>query len=126
MADALTLESSATQMIMHRTRISEDDAAYYVNLAEMRIRDFLGLGESSPLDSYLFGIVDIATLMYQADTATKNSESSLGFKSESMSEGGVSKSCTAYTGSEIRETYETEIRNVLESLVNDAGKVVFI
>ena len=121
-----SVKSQAVQMLMHRTRMTEDDASYYADLSQLRIRNFLGLTESDPLDGYLFGIVDIATLMYQLDISLQHTEGSLGYKSESISEGGISKSVSTMTGSDVRAAYETEIENALENLKGDAGKVKFL
>lgn len=121
-----SVKSQVVQMLMHRTRMNEDDASYYADLSQLRIRNFLSLTESDPLDDYLFGIVDIATLMYQLDISLQHTESSLGYKSESVSEGGISKSISTMAGSEVRAAYETEIENALENLKGDAGKVKFL
>lgn len=116
-------ESVIIQMLMHRLNIKEDDASYYVNLATLRVRDFLKCSEDEARE-HMFAIADIAALTYQMDTASKNAESSLGLKSESVSEGGVSRSVTVSEGSAIHSEYETTIQNILNSLMNPG--VVFL
>jgi hypothetical protein len=117
---------TAIEIVMKRTEISEDDAAYYVKLAELRVRKFLELESTDELDEYLFGIADIATLMYQYDKSTKQANASLGYSNRSISEGSVSKSETAMTGSAIRETYEDAINDILRNLDGDVLGVRFI
>lgn len=119
----MTTEERAVDMILRRTDISEDDARYYAELAEMRVREYLKLDVSVDLVSYLSSIVTIAILLYQSDTSSKNAATSLGYKSQSMSEGGISKSITAYTGSEISQMYEDQIEDVLARL---GGRVRFL
>lgn len=117
------IESVIIQMLMHRLDIKEDDASYYVNLATLRVRDFLKCSEDEARE-HLFAIADIAALMYQMDVASKNAESSLGLKSESVSEGGLSRSVTVSEGSSIHSEYETSIQTILNKLINPG--VVFI
>lgn len=119
----MTTEERAVDMILRRTDIAEDDARYYVELSEMRVREHLKLEVSVDLVSYLSSIVTIAILLYQADTSSKNASTSLGYKSQSMSEGGISKSTTTYTGSEISQMYEDQIEDVLARL---GGRVRFL
>jgi hypothetical protein len=112
--------------MMKRTGVPEDEAIYYINLAELRIRSFLHLHKSAELDLYLLQTADVATLLYQLDTATKNSAETLGLTSLSVSEGGVSRSESGLSGSDIRETYETEIYNILASLETNGRAVRFL
>ena len=116
-------ESVIIQMLMHRLNIKEDDASYYVNLATLRVRDFLKCSDEEARE-HLFAIADIAALMYQMDTASKNAEGSLGLKSESMSEGGLSRSVTVSEGSDIHSEYEATINTILNKLINPG--VMFI
>ena len=116
-------ESVIIQMLMHRLNIKEDDASYYVNLATLRVRDFLKCSDEEARE-HLFAIADIAALMYQMDTASKAAESSLGYKSESLSEGGLSRSVTVSEGSDIHSEYETTINTILNKLINPG--VMFI
>ena len=116
-------ESVIIQMLMHRLNIKEDDASYYVDLATIRVRDFLKVSEDEARE-HLFAIADIAALMYQMDVASKAAEGSLGLKSESVSEGGVSRSVTVEEGSAIHSEYEATIQNILNSLISSG--VVFI
>lgn len=116
-------ESVIIQMLMHRLNIKEDDASYYVNLSTVRVRDFLKCSEDEARE-HLFAIADIAALMYQMDVASKAAEGSLGLKSESVSEGGVSRSVTVSEGSTIHSEYENTIQNILNSLISSG--VMFI
>ena len=116
-------ESVIIQMLMHRLNIKEDDASYYVQLATLRVRNFLKCSEDEAKE-HIFAIADIAALTYQMDTASKAAESSLGYKSESVSEGGVSRSVTVAEGSDIHSEYETTIQAILDKLINPG--VVFI
>lgn len=119
----MTTEQRAIDMMLRRTDISEDDARYYVDLAIERVCDYLKLHESDDIGTYVSGIVSIAVLMYQSDVACKNSNSSLGYKSESVSEGGISKSVTTYTGAEISYEYERQISDILAGLY---GGIMFL
>ena len=116
-------ESVMIQMLMHRLNIKEDDASYYVDLATIRVRDFLKCDEDEALE-HLFAVADIAALMYQMDVASKAAESSLGLKSESVSEGGLSRSITVSEGSTIHTDYEAAIQTILNKLINPG--VMFI
>ena len=116
-------ESVIIQMLMHRLNIKEDDASYYVNLATLRVRDFLKCDEDEARE-HMFEIADIAALMYQMDIASKTAESSLGLKSESASEGGLSRSITVSEGSTIHTDYEAAIQTILNKLINPG--VMFI
>ena len=118
---------NAVEILMRRSGISEDDAVYYVNMAESRVCLFLKIDKNTAnLDSYLFSVADIATLMYQMDESVKNSKSNLGYSSRSFSEGGVSTSGSAMNGSDIRAVYNAEIDNILNNLDDVAGKVRFL
>lgn len=117
---------TAIEIVIKRTGISEENADYYVTLAEMRVRNFLKLEPLSDVSQYMFAISDIATLMLQMDKSTKNAEASLGFQSKKLSEGGVSKSESGMTGSYIRSQYEDEIQDILNSLLDGSGQVRFL
>ena len=56
----MTTEERVVDMILRRTDISEDDARYYAELAEMRVREYLKLDVSVDLVSYLSSIVTFA------------------------------------------------------------------
>lgn len=112
----MTTEQKAVDMLLRRTDMNEDDARYYADLSIERIREYLRLSESEDIGTYVSGIVSIAVLLYQSDVSCKNSNPSLGYKSESVSEGGISKSVTTYTGAEISAGYERQISDILASL----------
>lgn len=113
----MNAKEMAVDMILRRTDLSDDDADYYASIAMQRIRSYLSLGDDADLSDRLFAISDIAVLMYQSDTASKNAGNSLGYKSESVSEGGISKSVTAYSGSEISSSYNAQIDDILAGLL---------
>lgn len=118
---------NAVEILMRRSDISEDDAAYYVNMAESRVCLFLKIDKATAdISNYLFSVADIATLMYQMDESVKNSKSNLGYSSRSFSEGGVSTSGSAMNGSDIRAVYDAEINKILDNLDDSAGKVRFL
>lgn len=117
------IESVIIQMLMHRLNIKEDDSSYYVQIATIRVRDFLQCSEDEARE-HMFAIADIAALTYQMDKASKNAEGSLGLKSESVSEGGLSRSVTVAEGSTIHADYETAIQDILDKLINHG--VVFL
>lgn len=114
------------EIVMRRAGVDEYTAAYYVGLASMRVRQQLKLDSDVCLTDYTFPVSDIATLMWQSDTSTKQSSATLGYQSKSFSEGGVSKSETGMTGQAIWNTYESAIQDVLNNLDGGAGKAVFI
>lgn len=114
---------SATEIVMKRNGLSEDESDYYVRLAGARVKSFLNLNSDDSLEQYLFAVVDIATLMYQQDVSIRNAKETLGLNSYSVSEGGISKSQTSASGADIRTTYETEINDILSGL---NGKVRFL
>lgn len=112
---------TATEIVMKRTGVAEDEASYYVELAVLRICKFLKVEEIA-IQDYLFPVVDIATLLYQMDNSVKNSKSHLGYETNSFSEGGVSVSKKGMTGSDIRSKYDDAINDVL----NDLGGIRFL
>lgn len=122
----MTTEQKAVDMVLRRTDIIEDDAKYYIDLAELKIRNYLKLAADETLEKYLFNVVDIAVLLYQSDVANKSAGSSLAYKSESMSEGGVSHSVTTYNGAEIYGIYDAKINEILAQLNSAIGQVMFL
>lgn len=117
---------TAVEIVMKRAGLDEENAAYYVELAEMRVRSHLELDEDESLSKYVFPVSDIATMMWQSDKSTKQSSASLGYESESFSEGGVSRSKKSMNGSVIWGTYARSIQEILDNLDGNAGKVVFL
>ena len=115
-----------SEIVIKRTGMSAEDAAFYVAMAEARIRAYLDLTTEDDLTAYTFQIADIAVLYWQKDTSTKNSEATLGYASQSFSEGGVSKSQSGMTGAAIQTAYDEAINGVLADLKGAAGLVVFL
>lgn len=117
----------AIDIVKRRLSIDDVDAEFYVALAESLVRQSLHLSETEDVSEYLFQVSDIAVLSYQRDTSTKNTQSTLGYKSTSFSEGSVSESFQAMDGATIVTTYETKIQDILNSLKrDDDGMVVFM
>ena len=117
----------AIDIVKRRLSIDDVDAKFYVALAEAQVRQSLHLSETDDVSEYFFQIADIAVLSYQRDMSTKNTQSTLGYKSTSFSEGSVSESFQAMDGATIVTTYETKIQDILNSLKrDDDGMVVFI
>lgn len=114
---------SAIEIVIKRTGLSEDDSDYYVTFAAARVRDRLGLSADVNVDEYMFKIADIATLLYQEDMSIRNAKHTLGYESYSVSEGGISKSQTGMTGSDVHAKYESEISDILNSI---GGGVKFL
>lgn len=110
---------TAEAMVKRRTGASNDDVAYYVELADARIRAFLGLPNDADLTPYMLQEADIAVLYYQRDTSEQNTGASLGYTSESFSEGQMSESHAIMNGSIISANYETAILQVLQSIGED-------
>lgn len=113
-------------IVIKRTGMSADDAAFYVAMAETRVRAYLKLDSEADVTEYTFQIADIAVLYWQKDTSTKNSEATLGYTSSSFSEGGVSRSNAGMTGAAIQSTYDAAINDVLAGLDGTGGLVVFL
>lgn len=118
---------TANDIVIKRTGMSADDAEFYCEMAEARIRAYLKLEDDADLSSYTFAIADIAVLYWQRDQSTSNLASTYGYSSESFSEGGVSKSHALMNGGSIQSVYDTAIDNVLLGLDGKTGcEVVFI
>lgn len=117
---------TAEQIVEKRTGMSQEDAGAYVDIAEAKVRTYLGLDDEADLTPYTFQIAEIAVLYWQWDSSVQNSAHLLGMKSQSFSEGGVSESKSGMTGAEIQTQYEDAIRGVLEGLDGNVGKVVFL
>lgn len=118
---------TATEMVIKRTGMSAEDATYYVEMAERRVCEYLGLDYEDPttdLSPYTFGIADIATLYYQKDQSSLALAGSYGYSSESFSEGAVRKSKTNWTGSYVYSTYDDAINRVLAGLQTNGVVVV--
>ena len=117
---------TAYEILKHRLNLSDEELKYYISLAEMRVRNYLNLDSTADLSDYAIQIADIATLYYQKDTSNQNAQSSLGYESVSFSEGGVSESHKTMTGAKVNGTYDTAILDVLYSLDNLKGTVMFL
>ena len=116
----------AQTLIIKRTGMSSEDAAFYEEYAETAIRAKLNMEDGADLSKYLFQIVDLAVLYWQRDTATQNSSASLGYESVSHSEGSVSESVKSMQGSVLYSTYNDAINDLLNGLDNPNGMVRFL
>lgn len=114
------------QIIIKRTGMSAEDAAYYEAIAEARVRAYLNLPDSADISAYKFQICDIAVLYWQKDQSTYQSSGSLGYSRQSFSEGGVSETNAVMNGNIIQSTYDSAINDVLASLKGETGIVRFI
>lgn len=117
---------TVTEIIMKRTGMNAADAAFYAELAGERITSYLGLTPPADLTPYKFSQADLAVLYWQRDTATQQSASALGYKSQSFSEGGVSVSQSGAEGGAIQSDYDAAIAEVLAGLTGPVGVVRFI
>lgn len=121
----MTAKDRAVQIIM-RQGIKECDAAYYVDLAAERIAFYKKMPVNDCYCRYVFKIADIASLLYQRDKSIVNTAETLGYQSQSFSEGGVSVSQSGMTGSDISDKYESRILDILHNLDDSEGRVIFI
>lgn len=110
---------TAIDIVIKRTNMSESDAAFYVSMAEMKVRQYLDLDDTASLERYTFSIADIAVLYYQYDESSKNAGHSLGFSSHSFTEGSVSESVSMMTGAEVSSVYIAQIDDVLSQISQD-------
>lgn len=116
---------TSADIVKKRSTMPEDSVDFYVSLAESMVRQYLGLDDTADISPYSVQIADIAILLWQKDESNKNISSSLGYQSESFSEGNVSTSHTLMTGASIGSSYDESIDYILSGLTS-GGKVVFI
>lgn len=115
------------QIIIKRTGMSAEDAAYYEAIAAARVRAYLHISdEHADLSAYMYAIANIAVLYWQMDNAIKQGAQSIGYQSESWSEGGVSHSVSSKDGSTLTASYEAAIRNELAAMNGGSGVVRFL
>lgn len=117
---------TAVEIVMRRTNMSQDDAEFYVSMAEQRVIEYLHLSNDADLSSYTFPVSDIAVLYWQRDQSNNNITSALGFTTASFSEGSVSESHGVMTGAAVNEMYESAIIDVLSNLDGSDGMVIFL
>ena len=110
---------TAAQIVARRTGASPEDVAFYLELADGRIRDFLGLDPSADISQYYLQESDIAVLYYQRDTSEQNMKFSLGFSADKFTEGQMSESHELLNASVVSGQFETSILEVLQSLNQD-------
>ena len=116
----------AQTLIIKRTGMSVEDADFYEDYAEAAIRSYLHLDTTADMSAFLFSVVDLAVIYWQRDNATKNSATTLGYKSHSFSEGQVSESVSGADGSTIYESYQEAIDDILSGLKGGTNTVRFL
>ena len=110
---------TAEQIFEKRTGASPEDTTFYLELADSRIRDFLGLDPEADISQYYLQESDIAVLYYQRDTSEQNMKWSLGFSSDKFTEGQMSESHELLNASVVSGQFETSILEILQSLTQD-------
>jgi hypothetical protein len=118
---------TANEIVIKRTGMSAGDATYYVEMAERRVCDYLGLTYGDPLTDlspYVFAVADIATLYYQKDKSTVALDGKYGYSTESFAEGAVKASHGVMSGSKVYLVYDEAINNVLAGLETKGVVVV--
>ena len=110
---------SATDIVTRRTGMSAEDAGFYVELAEAKVRAYLHLQTGANLPPGIeTDIAEIASLMWQQDQASASATTSklYGVQSESFSEGGVSTSRTLIDGATSSTRYGDQIEAILRRI----------
>ena len=95
--------------------MSEEDVDFYIDMAETRVRGYLG-DETADLAKYSLQIADIAILYYQKDTSNNNAAKTLGYSREVFREGAVSAEKAGMTGASVQSTYDKAIDDLLLNL----------
>jgi len=117
---------TAEEIVIKRTGMSQEDAEFYVGMAEQKVRTYLGLDDEADVSAYTFQIADIAVLYWQKDQSTLQSKFSLGYSRESFQEGSVRHTQAAMTGSAIFASYDAAVIAVLDTLDGTAGEIIFM
>lgn len=105
---------TAVEIFTRRTGVTEEsDVDFYIEMAEERIRSYLGLEEDSDVSKYVFATADIAVLYWQQDQSSTAITSSFGYESESFQEGSVSHTIKSANGASVYSVYEQAILDVL-------------
>ena len=117
---------TAVEIVMKRTGMSQEDAEFYVAMAEDKVRTYLHLEPDADISAYTYQIADIATLYWQKDQSTLQSKFSLGYSRESFQEGSVRHTQAAMTGSAIFASYDQAVIAVLDTLDGTAGEIIFM
>ena len=100
------------EIMMKRTGVGEEDADFYIEMAETKVRTYLNLEPEADISKYSFQVADIATLYWQKDTSVHQSQVSLGYASESFQEGNVRHTTASMTGSAIFATYDAAVLDI--------------
>lgn len=117
---------TATEIVIKRTGMTQEDAEFYVEMAEEKVRAYLNLDPDADLTPYVYQISDIATLYWQKDQSISQTKWSLGYGRETFQEGSVKHTIATMTGSVIFSTYDEAVINVLQTLDGTDGMVEFL
>lgn len=108
---------TAIEIFTRRTGVTDSsDINFYIEMAEERIRSYLGLDSEADISSYVFATADIAVLYWQQDQSSTALTASFGYSSETFQEGSVSHTIKAANGAGIYAMYEKAILDVLAQL----------
>lgn len=110
---------TAEQIFQKRTGASPEDVEFYIELADGRIRGYLGLDPEADISQYFMQEADIAVLYWQRDTSEQNMKWSLGFSADKFTEGQMSESHELLNASVVSGQFETSILEILQSLTQD-------
>ena len=120
---------TAVEIFTRRTGVTEEsDINFYIEMAEERIRSYLGLDSEADISSYVFATADIAVLYWQQDQSSTALTASFGYESESFQEGSVSHTIKSANGAGVYSTYGQAILDILKQLDYGAKEyeVVFL
>lgn len=114
---------TATQIVERRTGASPEDVEFYLELADGRIRSYLGLDPSADISAYMLQEADIAVLYFQRDTSEQNMKFSLGYSADKFTEGQMSESHELLDGYALSADYESAILRILQTLGQDEATI---
>lgn len=109
---------TVNQIIIHNTGITEAEADFYAEVAEMKVRTYLNYSDDDGIDKFTSAIAAIATILYNQEKCLKNltdNNNSI-VKSESFSEGSVSVNKSYLTNADISDNSESQINTELQKL----------
>lgn len=105
---------TAQEIVKLRTGATDEEATAYVAFAEDKVREYLRYGSEESLDRFTPTVAEVACGLILGDKARASTAGAL--KSQSFSEGGVSKSETYLTGGEAQASYGQQITDVLAKI----------
>ena len=107
---------TAAEVIVLRT--GEQDyikAERYAKIAELKVREFLRYGADESVSRFASTVAEIGIQLYQKDKQTMTLGGSA-LRSSSFSEGNVSESKTYLTASDLIDSYDVQIGNLLDGI----------